>query len=166
VRSLARFFCCALFVSRYRARRSTADERWTTRNLDSILRAINLEVSVSVLRSTGDQFASLPHRLRRHALARRRRGRSGTDGRHRGRWCRTERRLASQSIGIGYVACLMPRVRVPPLRVLLALGRGRVLARLQARRVDIRPRDLQHSLDVGGLGPGLRERERTQFVCS
>jgi len=60
----------------------------------------------------------------------------------------------------------MPRVRVPSLRVLLALGRGRVLARLQARRVDIRPRDLQHSLDVGGLGPGSRERKKSQFVCS
>lgn len=57
------------------------------------------------------------------------------------------------------MARLMPRVRVSSLRVLLALAGGhrRVFARLQSRGVDIWPRDLQHSLDIGGLGPESRE---------
>lgn len=88
------------------------------------------------------------------ALRRRDRRGSGSGRRHRRRGRRTERHLASQGVGIGYVACLMPRVRVPPLRVLLALAGGRVLARLCASTLDVRPRDLQHSLDVGGLGSG------------
>lgn len=120
----------------------------------------NLKISVPILRSAGDQFPSFPHGL--HALILRRRDGRGNAGgrRYRRRSRHAEWRSASQSIGVGYVACLMPRVRVTPLRVLLALAGGhrRVLVHLRGRRVDIGPGDLQHSLDIGGLGPKSRER--------
>lgn len=121
-----------------------------------------LEVSLLVLWRTGDQFSPLPYRLRRHPLARRRRRRRRGRHRHRRRGRDAQRRSAGQQrVRVGYVACLVPRVRVPSFRILLALARGhrRVLAHLRARRVDIRSRDPKHSLDVGGLGPVTGARE-------
>lgn len=128
---------------------------------DIVIADNKLKVSLPILRSTGDQFSPLPHRLHRHTLLLRRYRRGGGGGRRRRRRGRHAKRcLASQGVGIGYMTRLMPRVRVPPLCVLLTLARSsrRVLARLQGRGLDIWPRDLQHSLDIGGLGPESRER--------
>lgn len=146
-------------------RENIYNDRRSISNLDSILREQLLKVSVPILRSAGDQFSSLPHGL--HALILRRRDPRGNAGgrRYRRRSRHAERRSAGQGIGVGYVARLMPRIRVTPLRVLLALAGGhrRVLAHLRGRRVDIRSRDLQHSLDIGGLGPKSRERLRVSL---
>lgn len=136
---------------------------YSTVNFESrfdIIIADNLQVSLPIFRSTGDQFSPLPHWLRWHALFLHRYCRGGGGGRrYRRCGCHAKRCLASQGVGIRYMARLMPRVRVSSLRVLLALAGGhrRVFARLQSRRVDIWPRDLQHSFDIGGLGPESRE---------
>lgn len=116
------------------------------------------EVALPVLGRAGDEFPPFPDRLCRPAslvLPGPRRGRGGNGDRGRGR--NRGRAFPRQRVGIGDVACLVSGIRVTPLRVFLALRGTRGLGLLRQADPRIRSRDLQHPLDIGGLGPERRK---------
>lgn len=116
------------------------------------------EVALPVLGRAGDEFPPFPDRLCRPAslvLPGPRRGRGGNGDRGRGR--NRGRAFPRQRVGIGDVACLVSGIRVTPLRVFLALRGTRGLDLLRQADPRIRSRDLQHPLDIGGLGPERRK---------
>lgn len=117
------------------------------------------EVTLPVLGRAGDEFPPFPDRLRcptSLVLPACRRGRGGNG--HGGRGRNRDSVFPRQRVGIGDVTSLVSGIRVTPLRVFLALrgGRGGGLGLLRQADPRIRSGNLQHPLDIGGLGPEKR----------
>lgn len=117
------------------------------------------EVALPVLGRAGDEFPPFPDRLRcptSLVLPACRRGRGGNG--HGGRGRNRDSVFPRQRVGIGDVTSLVSGIRVTPLRVFLALrgGRGGGFSLLRQADPRIRSGNLQHPLDIGGLGPEKR----------
>lgn len=117
------------------------------------------EVALPVFGRAGDEFPSFPDRLRcptSLVLPACRRGRGGNC--HGGRGRNRDSVFPRQRVRIGDVTSLVSGIRVAPLRVFLALrgGWGSGLGLLRQADPGIRSGNLQHPLDIGGLGPEKR----------